>query len=373
MSLKISYLSASVIPSSFANVVHVLKMGAAWALQGHEVTIFSAGTPTDSENLKQQYGLRSNLKVVASGLPHLGGFNGIRNAWRVRRAVWRQASPDLYYARNPLALAAVCQSGVPFIYEAHAIPSRADRRCLERWLLRQPNCRGLVVITQALRDDLRALYPEVGRMPCIVAPDGADVPLRSQVWRKAWPGREGILQVGYVGSLYRGKGAELLPELARRMPELDFHIAGGSAAQVAELRKERAVANLHLHGHLSHGALPSLFSRLDIMLAPLQPHVGLADGKMDIGRWTSPLKIFEYMAHRKAIIASDLPVLKEILVDGRNALLCRPDSIDDWIAAIWKLQNEAERNALADRAFAEFSRAYTWDARSEMILRETGF
>ena len=77
----------------------------------------------------------------------------------------------------------------------------------------------------------------------------------------------------------------------------------------------------------------------DILLAPLQKHVSIHSGHSNIAEWTSPLKIFEYMATNKPIIASNLPVLKEILKHEYNCLLCSPDDITDWIKAINRLKN----------------------------------
>jgi len=109
---------------------------------------------------------------------------------------------------------------------------------------------------------------------------------------------------------------------------------------------------------------------LDILLAPYQNRVTLTTkGKGDISKWMSPLKIFEYMAHAKAIVASDLPVLKEVLCHEVNSLLCPPQDIEAWQNALLELANNSSlRTALGDTARQEFVKRYTWKGRGEVVL-----
>jgi glycosyltransferase involved in cell wall biosynthesis len=107
----------------------------------------------------------------------------------------------------------------------------------------------------------------------------------------------------------------------------------------------------------------------DVVLLPNQRKVTTSGGKGDIGRWTSPLKAFEYMAAGKAILASDIPVLREVLEDGVNALLCEPDDIGSWLNALQKIGSQPEyRKALGLNARDIFERQYTWQARAENIV-----
>ena len=61
----------------------------------------------------------------------------------------------------------------------------------------------------------------------------------------------------------------------------------------------------------------------DILIAPYAAQVSHAGGG-DIGRWMSPLKLFEYMAAERPVVTADLPVLREVVRDGETALLCPP-------------------------------------------------
>jgi glycosyltransferase involved in cell wall biosynthesis len=115
--------------------------------------------------------------------------------------------------------------------------------------------------------------------------------------------------------------------------------------------------------------LSNYYARLDIVLAPYQRRVALRGGRGDIARWMSPLKIFEYMAAGKPVVASDLPVLREVLEDGREALLVPPDDIEAWAAAIERLLASPElRQRLSRSAHQKFMRQFTWQARARKML-----
>jgi glycosyltransferase involved in cell wall biosynthesis len=75
------------------------------------------------------------------------------------------------------------------------------------------------------------------------------------------------------------------------------------------------------------------------------------------------------MAAGRAIVVSDLPVLREILTHERNALIVPPDDIDTWAAAIRKLiANRALRNSIGSQARADFLAKYTWFARARNVV-----
>ena len=76
--------------------------------------------------------------------------------------------------------------------------------------------------------------------------------------------------------------------------------------------------------------------------------------------------MFEYMAHKKAIISSDLPVLREVL-NETNSILVNPENSIEWIEAIKKLKDENLREKLSNQALSDFEK-YTWKNRVKEVL-----
>ena len=83
-------------------------------------------------------------------------------------------------------------------------------------------------------------------------------------------------------------------------------------------------------------------------------------------RYTSPLKLFEYMAAGCAIVASDLPGWADVLADGETAILAPPDDIAAWSVAIDSLRRDPElRRRLGTAAQAQAMAHFTWAIRAE--------
>jgi len=99
--------------------------------------------------------------------------------------------------------------------------------------------------------------------------------------------------------------------------------------------------------------------------------IGVASGASDTSRWCSPMKMFEYMATGAPIIASDLPVLGEILRDDHNALIAPAGDAAAWQRAVERLLGEPElADRLAGQAYDDLARHHTWDSRVRGIFAE---
>lgn len=371
--MRIATIAGTALPSRVASAVNVLKMAQALARAGHEVTAFARRSASDPDarpgDVLAAYGVEPCFELVLLGPAGWPGAKNLIFPLAVARELRRRPRFDLLYGRHAPALAAAgpVAPDVPMAYEAHAFPLRHTRRALEAWLFRR-RVRLLVTISAALAEDYRAHFP---RLPpeVMVAHDGADpAPLDPGPAPEPWPGRPGAPQLGYVGHLYPGKGAELVAALAPLLPDHDLHLVGGTQADAAAWRRHDSPPNLHLHGHVPHARVPAYLARFDALLAPPFARTASAAGR-DIARWMSPLKVFEYMAAGKPILASRLPVLEEVLTHADTALLLPPGDAPAWAAAARGLRVDPDlARALGRRARARLLADYTWDARVARIL-----
>lgn len=366
--MKIHYLSGSQFPSESANAVHVAKMCA--ALSEHaDVTLFASGNPTETDRIYETYAIPRQFRTVLIEPPG-PPLQRLHKHLRFLRALREEPAPDLYYGRHPLWVWLSTWRGVPVVYEMHRLPRSKVERLVTRAILRSDRFRGIVVISQALKRDVIAEYPHVGPGNVLVAPDAADLPVDSTTESTGSAGGESPdrFVVGYVGSLYPGRGIDVLLQVAERLPDFRFHIVGGNSSQVSSWRESCRAANVVLRGHLPHRAIPRCLEDFDVLVAPYQRSVEVPDGG-DTVRWMSPMKIFEYMSAGKAIVASDLPVLREILVPEVNALLVPPDDVGRWTEAIGRLaEDEDLRTGLGQTALANLRARYTWRIRAKNVL-----
>ena len=82
----------------------------------------------------------------------------------------------------------------------------------------------------------------------------------------------------------------------------------------------------------------------------------------------SPLKIFEYMSSQKPIISSNHKVIREILRNDDNALLCEPNNFNEWVKAIIRLKDQKLRKKLAKKSYSDYLSKHTWEKRVQKIL-----
>ena len=292
--------------------------------EGHDVRLLAPKSESDTTlrdvDLAQHYGLRHAVQPIFRTLPptHLG------RAWYAMRG--RIASTGrIAYTRYGSCAAICVYTGVQTVLELHEVPklnSRSD--LILRRLLRSQSPRlRIVVITEVIRKMLSEQHPyaDVGKI--IVAPDGVD-PVRFE----SLPNRDQARQilklpkdkpiVGHVGSLSPTNGVEMLASLVSQMPEIHFVMVGnrgrgGALNYLKEASQNSGTpANLTTPGNVNNAEVPLWMSACDVLL--LANRV-LPEWENRNAIWTSPLKMFEYMASARPIVASDAPVLREVLDD----------------------------------------------------------
>ncbi len=361
--MRIAYVTHACVPSRAANAVQTLKMVDALCTVGHEVVLYSR--PGDDVDIASAFGVQRHLPLHPLLADGPRGLRTPRWLIRLRRQV-RDFAPEVIYSRDLLSLCAVADLDVPMCFEAHWSPRDVPHlRAALLALTARRNFVRIVAISRALRDELLALFPGLAPQSVVVVASAADdVSLVSPISLAG----QGRLCVGYAGQLYDGKGAELLAPIASRLPDVDFHVVGGEKKDVARWRA-LAPSNVTFHGHRPHSEVPSFLAAFDVVLAPYQPAV-VVSGGAEVSRWMSPLKVFEYMAMSKAIVASDLPVLRECLVDQTSALLVDASDAASWCAAIERLRDVSLRERLGAEARRAFVAGHTWPQRARLILQD---
>ena len=129
------------------------------------------------------------------------------------------------------------------------------------------------------------------------------------------------------------------------------------------LEPERDSGRVIFAGTVEHDSVPAFLDACDILVAP---HVPLADGSEFFG---SPTKIFEYMAMGKAIVASRLGQIGEVLTDNETALLVTPGGVDEMAGAIVRLvESDRLRARLGENARRAAVEEHTWTHNAQRVL-----
>lgn len=364
MMTRLAYLSNSTVPSRAANTVQVMKMCDAFASNCDHVTLYcKAGDEVNSSDLYDDYGIENPFEIRSIYEPDVFAsslYYGLRTALSALRE-----GADIAYGRSITACFFAARLGLPVVYEVH---QPTHEHWAYRWMFRRLVNDENFLRLIAISGQLGIHYDEHFDLPeVVVAHDCADDPPDVDPYFE----RSETVRVGYIGQLHEGKGMELIAKLVRRCEWAEFHVIGGMDEDIERWQSELDdVNNMTFHGYVPYAETHRYRQSIDIALAPYQREVyGAGEGDVNLGRWMSPLKIFEYMAAGSTIAASDLPVLREVLVDGENAMLCDPASVDEWVRTLEHLRdNPEERQRLGKNARDDYEARYTWQRRSERVL-----
>lgn len=367
--MKILYVSAGKIPSEAANSVHVMKMAQAFGGHGNDVTL---AYPVGEKNHKPDTALFARYAVkpvftlfpVRSPLPVMQRIHyGMRAAIESLRGKYA-----LVFSRCIPSAFCAAVLGRTVMLELHDSPNSLNP--IPKWLLRRllksSSLIGIVVISSALKEHIADLcgYP---LDKILTLHDGADPFLAERAVDLKIPDLN--YHVGYTGHLYQGRGIDIILSLAAQCPDIGFHIVGGRPDDVAYWKNLYSGSNIYFYGHVPHKDVSGYIAAFDVLLAPYQKKVSVHGNIGNTAEWMSPLKVFEYMASGKPIICSDIAVLREVLVGDQNCLLCEPENIDSWRAALLLLRKDGVKaKEIGLAAKQDFEKNYTWFARAGKIL-----
>lgn len=364
--MNIFYIANSVVPSRSANSIHVMNMCEALADMGNEITLLIPDRYLEYEegieDVFKYYGVKKNFKIVRNKWKY--GIRGMSFLFSLSLlANIIKSKPDLIFSR----FLPICSIAVVFgfntICEMHYILDRPIYRFFYRIMSKRDCFVRLVVITKALEK----YYRGITRADLIkVLPDASVLVNRDLLTEDIKKNRNNI---GYVGHLYPGRGIDIIFSIAEVLKEYDFHIIGGTDQDIEYWMNKKQGENIFFHGFISPFEVYKYRNACSILLAPYQENVSVGKGKDNTAAYMSPLKIFDYMASGKAIVASDLPVLKEILIDGYNCRLCGNDNIEEWISVIKELSlDNIQYDRLCKNAYSDFIEKYTWAKRAKKAI-----
>jgi glycosyltransferase involved in cell wall biosynthesis len=354
-----------------------MKMCQAFLELGYSINLITSlrtkKKPDIDNKLWTHYGIRtpfpitwlSSESIFTSKLYY---FSAIKKA--------KNFEAELIYTRNIAVAALSSMIGIPVVYEAHDLPSGKVGPWYFRRFLSGNGYRLLVAISDALGELFKYHYsPHLEGKRMIKAPDGVDLeryndlPLPPEA-RRLIGLNPTDFTIGYTGHLYPGRGIEIIIQLAQHFQDIKFLIIGGEPKTIEEKRhavKKLNINNINFPGFIDNSALPLYQAACEVLLMPYLKKIEGSSGG-DISKVLSPMKMFEYMAAGRLIIASDLPVFREVLNEN-NSLLCDPEDISSWKKAIEKsTTDQAWRLALGYQARRDVEK-YSWKQRVNNIMR----
>lgn len=369
------------IPSKEAESVFSMKMCEAYADKGNSVTLFVSKNSDEElpsehhQDVYAHYQVKSNFSIAR--VPVYKSKLGLMWSLAVHIPfLVKINSYDLIHCRNlATAWGAVKFMNKPVIYEIHNAPD-SNKRALSMFqdFCRSKNCKMIIAITHALASHIRQFMPS--DVPVLVLADGVSSSSLNSLGSKEELRAQLEIELSdktlavYTGHLYRGRGIELIIELASRLTDTHtFCIAGGRKEDIQYYQEQaKALPNLFFTGHKSQLDVVKYQQAADVLLMPYDYKVS-ASGGGNTADFASPMKMFEYMAAGRPMISSTLPILYEVLKDKQNALMVPYENIEAWQKALEFLRanpEEGDRIGLNAKNDAEM---YTWSSRVETLIK----
>lgn len=174
----------------------------------------------------------------------------------------------------------------------------------------------------------------------------------------------------YTGSYIEGKGIELVVELARHFKKYKFYLYGNIDTFPKKLiDKKKNLRNIFVNDYINYSQIPSVLKSAEFLLMPYPKKIGVLMKNVNVSSYISPLKMFEYLAAKKVIFASDNKAYGHILRDNYNSILISPSNKKKWIKRIKEvISNKARYSSLKENAIKTV-KDFTWEKRSKKIIK----
>ena len=381
--MKIAYIINARLPTEKAHGYQIVKMCEAFAIQGADVLLCHPfrfqNKDLQNMNVFDFYKVKKNFKVITTANLDLLPLSDNKILFILQTLLWgafavfklRKEEIDIYYTRDALTVFWMSIFGFPIVYEEHVIHSGAGQFLL-RMVSQKSSLKLVVVLTNFIKDN----FIKLGFSPnkVIVASDGVDLAMFKNLpdkinCRKKLELPEFVFIVGYVGRFkVFGNQEKGIPQLIEAISILKnknilLLLVGGPQNAVNDylnLAKKLNVRNIKIVNQVPVSEVPYWMRACDAVTIPWTWTKFSA-------YYTSPLKLFEYMASKTPIIASDLPSLREIL-NEKNSILVKPGDSMDLADGIEKvLNNKNLANQISEQAYRDVQN-YTWENRARKIL-----
>jgi glycosyltransferase involved in cell wall biosynthesis len=351
--VKLLYLFPEEFTGRFAREYHVYRLADSLAAAGCDVTLAAAPSPqlAHADQLHDLFGGSRSERLNVVWLKRqvsIGPWNIRSGAWFFRQLdrVIASLKPDGAFTMHPKAADYLGKRhpSLPLVFEAHEIfadtypeNSARHRSLLDMERRIYARVRGVVAISTYLAESLQNRFSFPARVPLRVQHDGIDERMLLDA-----PEPPDAHELIYTGSLQPWKGIPVAVEAMRLLPEFHLTILGGEGKPL-DLLLQNAPPNVTCLGQMPREALRPFLQRAGIGLMPnlLEPRSA---------RYTFPLKLLEYSAAGKGVVASRIPVFDQLDLGGWVDLV--PSGSPEALAAAVRALTQRGIDRGAARAWA---------------------
>jgi len=370
---KIYYIANVRMPTERAHGLQLAKMCEAFTEKGIEVVLIVPRKKNNIEkNPKDFYGLRKPLKVISlwniNIFPKSSiGFNINSFSFALSYFFYlffmkKEKGSAIYTIDlDQFSFFLAPFLGLPIFFEVHG---SKKKNMFNSFFFKRVS--RFIAVSSKIREKLIEVF-DLPPEKVIVKPNGIDFSLFEKIPAKFEARREINLPENrtillYIGKFYDWKGLDIFLDVALNFQSTFFYFVGGTEAELlAATGKKVLPQNVFAPGYKSHKEIPLWLSAADYLIIS-----GTKKNQYSYEE-TSPMKLFEYMASKRPIIAARTPAIETIGGDS-EFIFYEPDDAEDLEKTL--LAVLPRKNAADDRIANSYKKALelSWERRAEAII-----
>ncbi len=359
-------------PSEKAASLFAARSAEAFVREGIEVVLLVPKRKMETIDPRAFYGLKEIFPIIYLGTVDLFGFpipkpitfwiGYLTFSWECKKYIRTHATKsDSIYSNELIPLWLVAPEFKNTFYEMHDFPE--SKHHIFKILLRR--MRWVLIHNRWKTAEAVRLFG-INKAKLMTEPNAVDLhafnsPLSRAEARKKLNLPMDIQIVGYTGHLYSWKGVDTLAAAAKLLPNLFFVFVGGTPEDYKKYQLHFTATNIQWVGFRPPNEIPLWQRAADVLVLPNTAKQAIS------AYYTSPMKLFEYMASGTPVIASRIPSVEEIVSD-ESVTYFEPDSVDSLVVAIQTALTDETTSAQKAKRAQEEIQSHTWDKRAGRII-----
>lgn len=366
--MRITYLSNTAIPSSVASSIQIVKMCEAFSLLGHDVNLITTNASKVKFNIFEFYNVKKKFNIFK--IKNFKKFPlGIRYYYFSLVSILKgiNLNSDVYITRNYFTCFILTLIRKKIIMELHHDLSEESR--IVQFIFKITNFLNsnkvllIIAITNAIKNHYVEKY-HIKESKVLVLASGSSIESKFTFNRN-----KKFFNIGYFGSIYKSRGSGMIFDLAKIDKKNVYFIFGNLKGNEQLINKNNSKKNIILKNHVPYKEIPKNLEKMDILIMPYVSSITVAGNVGNITKFTSPLKLFDYLCAGRIIMCSDFNVLKETLVNNKNAIFIKNyKNPYSWKLEIDKIFNSKEKQLIISKNNYKLSKNFSLKKRAKKII-----
>lgn len=355
---QINYICEVNYPSTSAYALHVIKMCDSLSADNTKTNLIAPKISNNFLKLKKIYNLKNKFKLISIFNKKINMFFFTRIIFTIKILYLLRSKPkNIFLSRSIIFSLLSAMLGKKTILELHHELKGFSKILYNfvNFFKFDKNLKYIFIHKNLIKKFNLIKYKSLCLDDAIDINDYL-VKFKSKILKKTCV---------YAGSFYPGKGLEIITYISKKLPDFNFHLYGDKAY----LPSTSFEKNIHFFGHINYKEIPNILSKYEVALMPYLSKVSGRHKNLNLANNMSPLKMFDYLASGRIILATNLKVYGHILKNNYNAILVDENKIDDWIFWIKKIFKNPDKFSNLKKNSLITAKKYTWTSRGKKIKK----